>query len=319
MGFWEKKRVTVTGGAGFLGSHVVAKLREKGCREIFVPRRIEFDLREEAQIRRLYEVSKPEILIHLAAVVGGIGINQKLPGTFFYENAIMGIQLMEWGRRAGVEKFVAVGTTCSYPNITPIPFREEHLWNGSPEETNAPYGFAKRLLAIQSKAYYEQYQFLAVNPIPSNLYGPGDNFDLEKSHVVPAMIRKFSEAEEKKITKVILWGSGNPTRDFLFVEDAVEGILLVAEKWGKPNPINIGSGKETSIKTLAEMVSNLTGFKGTLEWDLSRPDGQPKRLLDISKTTALGYQPKISLEEGLTRTIAWYRENIAAANTAAGR
>ena len=309
LNFWKETRVTVTGGGGFMGKIVVRKLKERGCQNIFVPRSRDYDLLEKEQILRMYHDSRPDILLHLAAVVGGIGINRTKPGTFFYENAIMGIQLMEWGRRLGIRKFVAVGTTCSYPKSIPLPFKESDFWNGYPEETNAPYGLAKKMLSVQAAAYAQEFNFNAINPIPSNLYGPEDNFDLETSHVIPAMIRKFVEAQERHHESVALWGTGSPSRDFLYVEDAAEGILLAAERYDQPDPVNLGSGREISIRDLAQMISDLVRFRGTIQWDPSKPDGQPRRQLDIHRAQELfGFSPRISLEEGLRRTIEWYQK-----------
>ncbi len=307
MGFWEGKRVVVTGGAGFLGSYVVEKLRERGCREIFVPRSRDYDLREKEAIIRMYEDFKPQIVIHLAAVVGGIGANRKNPGKFFYDNAIMGIQLIEYARRYGVEKFVCVGTVCAYPKYTPVPFKEEDLWNGYPEETNAPYGLAKKMLLVQLQAYRQQYGFNGIYLLPANLYGPRDNFDPETSHVIPALIKKCVDAKRKGEKKIVVWGTGEPSREFLYVEDAAEGIILAAERYNDPEPVNLGTGTEIKIKDLVKMVMELTGFEGTVEWDTSKPDGQPRRCLDISRAEKeFGFRANVSLREGLLRTIEYY-------------
>ncbi len=309
VGFWTNKRVAVTGGGGFLGSHVVQKLRALGCQNIFIPRRPQYDLREREAIIRMYEESRPDLVIHLAAVVGGIGANQKNPGTFFYDNAIMGIQLIEFARRHHVQKFVTLGTVCAYPKETPVPFREEDLWNGYPEETNAPYGLAKKMLLAQGQAYRQQYGFHAITLFPSNLYGPGDNFNLETSHVIPAMIRKFYEGVERDQQTVSLWGTGEPTREFLYVEDAADGILLAAERYDQPDPVNLGSGQEISIRDLAQRISKMIGYHGTIVWDSSRPDGQPRRRLDVSRAQkAFGFAAKTPLETGLQKTIAWYQK-----------
>lgn len=307
--FWVKKRVVVTGGAGFLGSFVVEKLRQRGCTDIFVPRQKDYDLRDRDAILRLYREAKPDMVIHLAAVVGGIGANQKNPGKFFYDNAIMGIQLMEYARQLEIPKFVAVGTICAYPKFTPVPFREEDLWNGYPEETNAPYGIAKKILQVQSAAYRQQYGFNSIFLLPVNLYGPRDNFDLETSHVIPALIRKCLEAKETGAEEIVCWGDGSPTREFLYVEDAAEGILLAAEHYNKSEPVNIGSGFEISIRDLVDLIVRLTGFEGKVVWDTTKPNGQPRRLLDVSKAEKeFGFRAKVGLEEGLRQTIAWYQE-----------
>ena len=321
MSFWSNKRITVTGGAGFLGSFVVEKLKERGCKEIFVPRSKDYDLVESEDCKRLYKDAKPGIVIHLAARVGGIGANRSNPGKFFYDNLMMGVQMMEIGRQAGIEKFVAIGTICAYPKFTPVPFKEEDLWNGYPEETNAPYGLAKKMLLVQSQAYRQQYGFNAIYLLPVNLYGPGDNFDLESSHVIPAIIRKCIEARcsakvetpnpalstPQSQPSITVWGTGNPTREFLYVEDAAEGILLAAERYNKPEPVNLGAGFEISIKDLTELIAKLTNFKGKIFWDTSKPDGQPRRKLDTSKAEKeFGFRAQMSLEEGLKRTIQWY-------------
>src|SRR5262250_2638194 len=271
MSFWSKKKVVVTGGTGFLGSAVMTKLKEHGCRDIFVPRSKEYDLRDRDAITRLYQQIRPQILIHLAAVVGGIGANRANPGKFYYDNAIMGLQLMEYARHHGVEKFVAVGTICAYPKFTPVPFHERDLWNGYPEETNAPYGLAKKMLLVQAQAYRAQYGFNAIFLLPTNLYGPGDNFDLETGHVIPAIIRKCVEAKAEGRSQIVLWGDGTPTREFLYVEDAAEGILLAAERYDGEEPVNLGVSEETSIRELVELVATEVGFTGALTWDTSKP------------------------------------------------
>jgi GDP-L-fucose synthase len=299
--------VLVTGGAGFLGSHIVDRLRAVGAGEIFVPRRREYDLLDGAAVRRLLADSKPQIVLHLAAKAGGIGANQAKPAEFFYDNLMMGAQLMHESWQAGVEKFVAVGTVCSYPKITPVPFREEDLWNGYPEETNAPYGLAKKMLLVQSQAYREQYGFNSVNLIPVNLYGPRDNFDLQTSHVIPALVRKCLEAREAGVDRVLLWGDGSPTREFLFAPDAAEGILLGAEALDSSEPVNLGSGQEIRIRELAELIAALAGFEGEFDWDTSKPNGQPRRGLDTSKARALfGFVARTPLRDGLRQTITWY-------------
>jgi len=309
LSFWSNKRLLVTGGAGFLGSFVVEKLQARGCEHIFVPRRKNYDLTQIEAVRRLYREARPDIVIHLAAVVGGIGANRLNPGKFFYENAIMGLQMMEEARQHEVGKFVATGTICAYPKFTPVPFREEDLWNGYPEETNAPYGLAKKMMLVQSQAYREQYGFNSIFLLPVNLYGPRDNFDLETSHVIPALIRKCLEAKERGDDHIITWGDGSPTREFLYVEDAAEGILLATEHYNSSEPVNLGAGHEIAIKDLVEMIAHLTGYSGQIQWDTTRPNGQPRRALDTSKAERLfGFKAKMPLEEGLRQTIAWYRE-----------
>ena len=301
------KRIAVTGGAGFLGSHVVRKLGERGCNEIFVPRSKDYNLVKMEAVKRLYRDAKPDIVIHLAARVGGIGANMRNPGSFFYDNLMMGVQLIEQGRLSGIEKFVAIGTICAYPKFTPVPFKEEDLWNGYPEETNAPYGLAKKMLLVQSQSYRQQYGFNSIYLLPVNLYGPGDNFDPESSHVIPALIRKVFEAKEKGQGGIVAWGSGKPTREFLYVEEAAEGIVLAAEKYNKSDPVNLGAGFEISIKDLAEMTCELAGFSGKIAWDASKPDGQPRRRLDTSKAKKeFGFESKIAFRDGLKRTIEWY-------------
>ena len=312
MIFWEDKRVTLTGGAGFLGSYVVKKLKERGCREIFIPKIEDYDLRDRDAIVRLYEDARPDIVIHLAAVVGGIGANRENPGKFFYDNAIMGIQLIETARQFGVKKFVCIGTICAYPKFTPVPFKEEDLWNGYPEETNAPYGLAKKMLLVQLQAYGQQYGFNGIFLLPVNLYGPGDNFDPKSSHVIPALIKKFIDAKSQLEPHpvVTVWGTGEVTREFIYVEDAAEGILLAAEKYDKPEPVNIGAGFEIKIKDLVGLIVKQTGFTGKVVWDTSKPDGQPRRCLDTSRAERdFGFSAKMDFEEGLRRTVQWYIEN----------
>lgn len=310
MDFWRSKRVVVTGGAGFLGSFVVDKLKDRGCGEIFVPRSRDYNLVDNEAVKRLYKDTKPHVVIHLAAVVGGIGANQVNPGKFFYDNLMMGVQMMEQGRQTGIEKFVAIGTVCSYPKFAPIPFREEDIWNGYPEETNAPYGLAKKALLVQSQAYRQQYDFNSIYLIPVNLYGPRDNFDPETSHVIPALIKKCVDAIQNKINEVVVWGTGKATREFLYVEDCAEAIILATERYAYPNPVNIGTGFEVSVRELLELIIKQTGFTGTIIWDASRPDGQPKRCLDVKKAEKeFGFKAKINFEEGLRRTIEWYKTN----------
>lgn len=304
------KRIMVTGGAGFLGNYVVQKLTQRRCRNIFIPKIGDYDLVNMDAVKRAYQDAKPQIVIHLAAIVGGIGTNQKNPGKFFYDNLMMGIQLMEIGRQTGIEKFVALGTICCYPKFTPIPFKEQDLWNGYPEETNAPYGLAKKMLLVQSQAYRKQYGFNAIFLMPVNLYGPGDNFDPESSHVIPALIKKCFDAIKQNRDEIIVWGTGKPTREFLYVEDAAEGILLATERYDKSDPINIGVGFEISIKDLVGLITKLTGYKGKIVWDRSRPDGQPRRMLNTSRAfKEFGFKAKTSLEEGLKKTIDWYKNN----------
>jgi GDP-L-fucose synthase len=305
--FWSCSRVLVTGGAGFLGSRVVEKLRQRRCGNIFVARSKEFDLRKAEDVARLLEVSRPTMVIHLAATVGGIGANQKNPARFFYENAIMGIQLLECAARSKVEKFVCIGTVCSYPKFTPVPFEEKQFWDGYPEETNAPYGLAKKMLLVQCQAYRQQYGFNAIYLIPVNLYGPGDNFDPEASHVIPALIRKCIEAKALGQHRINVWGTGSASREFLYVDDAAEGILLAAEHYNQADPVNLGSGEELGIRELADFVCRLTGFAGTIEWDASRPDGQPRRCLDTTRAEhEFGFKARTKLRDGLMHTIEWY-------------
>ena len=307
MGFWNQRKVVVTGGSGFLGSFLVERLQKNGCAQLFVPRSRDYDLRRHEAIRRLLVDARPDVIIHLAARVGGIGANRAHPAEFFYDNLMMGAPLLHESWKFGVEKFIAIGTVCAYPKFTPVPFREEDLWNGYPEETNAPYGIAKKMLLVQSQAYREQYGFDSIFLLPVNLYGPRDNFDLESSHVIPALIRKFIDARERDHPTVTVWGTGTPTREFLYVEDAAEAILLAGERYNKSEPVNIGSGMEISIKELVHLVARLTGFNGEIVWDTTQPDGQPRRCLETSKAERLfGFRAKTNFEEGLRRTIEWY-------------
>ena len=309
---WSDKRVVVTGGAGFLGSFIVEKLQQRGCKNVFVPRSVEFDLRERDDIVRLYEQIKPHIVLHLAALVGGIGANQANPGRFFYDNAIMGIQLMEYARLARVEKFIALGTICAYPKFLPVPFKEDDLWNGYPEETNAPYGLAKKMLLVQAQSYRQQYGFNAIYLLPVNLYGPRDNFDLQTSHVIPALIRKFVEANATGAKEVVLWGDGSATREFLYVEDAAEGVLLATERYDGPLPVNLGTGEEVSIKTLAEIIAAEVNYTGRFVWDTTKPNGQPRRCLDVSRARELfGFEAGHRLRDGIPKTVAWFMNHRA--------
>jgi GDP-L-fucose synthase len=310
VNFWREKTVIVTGGAGFLGSFVVEKLREGGCRNVIVPRSKEYDLRDREAIVRLYQQANPHVVIHLAAVVGGIGANRVNPGRFFYDNAIIGIQLMEYARQYSIGKFIAVGTVCGYPKFTAVPFKEDDLWNGYPEETNAPYGLAKKMLLVQAQAYRAQYGFNAIYLLPVNLYGPRDNFDLETSHVIPALVRKCVEAKENGSHEIVLWGDGSPTREFLYVEDAAEGILLAAERYDAQDPVNLGSGEEISIRDLAKIIAKEAGFTGEMVWDTTKPNGQPRRCLDVSRAKALfGFQAAHHLPEGIANTVGWFLTN----------
>jgi GDP-L-fucose synthase len=308
MSFWQDKTVLVTGGSGFLGSFVVDKLREQGAKEIVVPRSQEYDLRRLEAIRQILTDTHPNLVIHLAARVGGIGANRAHPAEFFYDNLLMGVQLLHESWQCRVEKFIAMGTVCAYPKYTPVPFREDELWNGYPEETNAPYGLAKKMLLVQSQAYRQQYSFNAIFLMPVNLYGPRDNFDLDSSHVIPALIRKCLEAKERGDTSIVAWGDGSPTREFLYVEDAAEGILKAAEHYNKSDPVNLGSAFEISIKDLLATIARLTGFAGQIVWDTSKPNGQPRRKLDTSRAKReFGFSASTSFEEGIRRTIEWFQ------------
>lgn len=307
MSFWKNKRVVVTGGAGFLGSYVLESLKARNCQNILVPKIEDFDLRKEADIIRMYKEMRPEIVIHLAATVGGIGANREHPGKFFYDNLIMGIQLIEQARLRQIEKFVTVGTICAYPKICPVPFKEEHLWNGYPEETNAPYGLAKKMLLVQSQAYRDEYGFNSIYLLQVNLYGPRDNFSPESSHVIPALIKKCTDAIRQGKDAIEVWGTGKATREFLYAGDAAEGILLATEHYDGAEPVNLGTGSEISIKDLVEMIADLTGFKGKIIWDKTKPDGQPRRCLDTSRAKRyFGFVAKMPFREGLKNTIDWY-------------
>lgn len=307
--FWKDKRVLVTGGAGFLGSFVVEKLKKRGCKEIFIPRSKDYNLTKMEDVKKLYKWSFPDIVIHLAAQCGGIGANQKNPGKFFYDNLMMGIQMMHVGMVKKIEKFIAIGTVCAYPKFTPTPFREDDIWNGYPEETNAPYGLAKKMLLVQSQAYRQQYGFNSIYLIPTNLYGPRDNFDPDSSHVIPALIRKMILANNRKHQEVTIWGTGEASREFLYVEDAAEAILLATEHYNRKDPINIGNGIEINIRDLVHLIAKLMGFKGTIIWDATKPNGQPRRVLDISKAKEkLDFEAKTPLIWGLKKTIEWYKD-----------
>jgi GDP-L-fucose synthase len=310
MQFWQNQRVVVTGGGGFLGSFVVDALKTRGCGNIFEPRSKEYDLRDRAAVTRLFKDTRPTMVLHLAAVVGGIGANREHPGKFFYENAIMGIELIEQARQFELPKLIVVGTICAYPKFTPVPFKEEDLWNGYPEETNAPYGIAKKALLVQCQAYREEYGLNAAYLLPVNLYGPRDNFDPASSHVIPALIKKCVDARTRGDKHIECWGTGTPTREFLYIEDAAEGILLAAEHYDKPDPVNLGSGKEISIKDLVMLIARLTSFTGEIHWDKTKPDGQPRRCLDVQKAALeFGFSAKTSFEDGLRTTIRWYEQH----------
>jgi GDP-L-fucose synthase len=310
VSWWSGKRVTVTGGNGFLGRRLVPMLRELGPGEVFTFGSSEYDLTRQADVARMYADQRPDVVIHLAARVGGIGANQRNPGRFLYENAIMGLELIEQGRAASLAKFVQVGTVCAYPKFAPVPFREDDLWNGYPEETNAPYGVAKKMLLVQAQAYREQYGMDVIYLLPANLYGPGDNFDLETSHVIPALIRKCLEAQQAGAAEVEVWGTGSATREFLYVDDAARGVLIAAERYDKPEPVNLGTSEEVSIRDLVTTIARLTGFQGKVVWNHSRPDGQPRRKLDVSRAQhEFGFQAQVHLEAGLRTTIDWYRES----------
>lgn len=308
--YWKDRKVCVTGGAGFLGSYIQETLRMRGADQIFIPRIEEYDLTSITDIRKMLNDSKPDLIIHLAALAGGIGANRARPAEFFYKNLMMGIPLMHEAWEKGVDKFVAIGTICAYPKFTPVPFKEENLWDGYPEETNAPYGLAKKMLLVQSQAYREQYGFNSIYLLPVNLYGPGDNFNLETSHVVPALIRKMIEAEEQGEKEVVLWGDGSPTREFFYAGDAARGIVLAAERYNSREPVNLGAGMEISIKDLAHLIAKLTGFSGEIIWDISKPNGQPRRAIDVSRAKEyFNFEAEMPFEEGVKKTISWFREN----------
>jgi GDP-L-fucose synthase len=309
--FWQDKRVCVTGGAGFLGSFVTQKLKDRGVKDIFIPTIEEYDLVQLASIQKMYDVSNPDVVIHLAAQVGGIGANREHPADFFYDNLMMGVQLIHEAWKRGVQKFVALGTICAYPKFTPIPFKEDDLWNGYPEETNAPYGLAKKMLLVQSQAYRQQYGFNSIFLMPVNLYGPRDNFKPESSHVIPALIKKCLEAKAANLPSIEVWGDGSPTREFLYVEDAAEGILLATEKFNGSEPVNLGSGMEISIKDLVTLIARLTEYKGSLVWNTEKPHGQPRRRLNVDRAERdFGFKAQVGFEEGLRRTIEWYQTRM---------
>ncbi len=308
--YWKDRKVCVTGGAGFLGSYIQETLRMRGADQIFIPRIEEYDLTSITDIRKMLNDSKPDLIIHLAALAGGIGANRARPAEFFYKNLMMGIPLMHEAWEKGVDKFVAIGTICAYPKFTPVPFKEENLWDGYPEETNAPYGLAKKMLLVQSQAYREQYGFNSIYLLPVNLYGPRDNFNLETSHVVPALIRKMIEAEERGEKEVVLWGDGSPTREFFYAGDAARGIVLAAERYNSSEPVNLGAGMEISIKDLAQLIAKFTGFSGEIIWDISKPNGQPRRAIDVSRAKEyFNFEAEMPFEEGVMKTISWFREN----------
>ncbi len=308
MSFWEGRRVLVTGGGGFFGRHLVERLGRERPAALLAPRANTYDLRDAGAVERCLRDARPDCVIHAAAAVGGIGANRLHPGRFFYDNAVMGLHLIEAARRQGVGKFVCLGTVCSYPVETPVPFREEDLWNGYPEETNAPYGLAKKMLLVQLQAYRQEYGFKGIYLIPVNLYGPGDNFDPESSHVIPAMIRRFTEAKEKGVSEVVLWGDGTATREFLHVSDAAEAVVLAAERYDAPEPVNVGTGFEISIRELADLIARLTGYSGRIAWDPTRPNGQMRRRLDTTRAReAFGFTARIGFEEGLAETAAWWQ------------
>lgn len=311
MAIEKTDRILVTGGAGFLGSFVLEELRGRGYTDIVVPRRREYDLTQESSVEKLYRDFKPAVVMHLAAEVGGIGANRENPGRFFFANMAMGLHLIEHARKNGdVKKFVQVGTICAYPKFTPVPFKEEELWNGYPEETNAPYGVAKKALLVMLQAYRQQYGFNGIYLLPVNLYGPRDNFDLNSSHVIPALIRKCVEARDRGDEKIVAWGTGSASREFLYAKDCAEGLVAAMEKYESPEPMNLGSGREITIKDLTEMVAKLSGFKGRIEWDATKPDGQPRRCLDVSRAKEhLGWTAGTKLEDGIRETIAWYEQN----------
>jgi GDP-L-fucose synthase len=308
--FFKDRRIVVTGGAGFLGGYIIDGLQKRGCKNILVPKIEDYNLINLPDVIRMYDDMQPDIVIHLAAVVGGIGANRQHPGKFFYENLMMGVQLIEQARLRNLEKLVALGTVCSYPKFTPVPFKEDDLWNGYPEETNAPYGLAKKMLLVQSQSYRTEYGFNSIFLVPVNLYGPGDNFNPENSHVIPALIKKCVDAIDAGDDHIVCWGTGKASREFIYVDDAAEGVLLATEYYNGPQPVNIGAGFEITIKDLVDKIVKLTGFKGQIRWDSSSPDGQPRRRLDVSRAEQLfGFEAQMSFDEGLKRTVDWFRQN----------
>jgi GDP-L-fucose synthase len=309
IGFWKSRRVVVTGGRGFLGKNVVRTLAEHGATKVLAPERQQYDLRRPEAVSRMYDDMRPDVVIHLAAVVGGIGANRERPGEFFYDNLVMGVQLMELARQRKVEKFVSIGTVCAYPKFTPVPFKEDDLWNGYPEETNAPYGLAKKMLLVQGQAYRQQYGFRSIYLLPVNLYGPGDHFDPSVSHVIPALIKRCIDARDAGLPEIVVWGDGSPTREFIYVEDAAEGIVLAAERYDEPDPVNIGSGFEISIRDLVTQIADAVGYRGRIAWDPSQPNGQPRRRLDTSRAErGFGFRARMDFQEGLRRTVEWYEK-----------
>ncbi len=306
----SSKKILLTGGSGFLGRHVLPALQGEGAFHVTVPRKAQYDLTQEEGVARVYRDHRPDVVIHLAAVVGGIGANRDKPGQFLYDNLMMGAQLMEYARRSGVEKFVGIGTICSYPKVTPVPFREDNLWSGYPEETNAPYGLAKKMLLVQGQAYRAQYGFNAIHLLPVNLYGPGDNFDPASSHVIPALILKCQEAIEERAPEIVCWGDGSPTREFLYVEDCAEALVAATRLYEAPEPVNVGAGFEISIKDLSELIAELMGFEGEIRWDVTKPNGQPRRSLNVDRAReAFGFQAKTDFRSGLEKTVHWFRES----------
>lgn len=318
MSFWAENRFVVTGGSGFLGSVLVRKLNERGAEYVFVPRSADYDLRDHDAVVQLLEDTKPDVIIHGAASVGGIGANREHPADFFYDNLMMGVQLIHESWKVGLKKFVTIGTVCAYPKFTPVPFKEEDIWDGYPEETNAPYGLAKKMLLVQGQAYHQQYDFKSIFLLPTNLYGPNDNFDLETSHVIPALIRKCLEAKERGDDHIVAWGTGSASREFLYVDDAAEGILMATEHYNNPDPINLGASREIKIKELLELIVELTEFEGDIVWDSSKPDGQPRRALDVTKAKEeFGFESQMGFREGVKRTIDWYVETSKSEQTTA--